>query len=51
LKSCIDISKHYDEDEVNKFAPASVIAAWKIGTEFSENERKKNQKKLKDFVL
>ena len=51
LKSCIDISKHYDEDEVNKFAPASVISAWKIGAEFSENERKKNQKKLKDFVL
>jgi len=51
LKHCIDISRYYDEDEVNKFAPSSVVAAWHVGSEFMEHERKKEQEKLKDFVL
>jgi len=40
LKHCVDISRYYNEDEVNKFAPSSVVAAWYVGSEFMKTERK-----------
>ena len=51
LKHCIDISRYYDEDEVNKFAPSSVVAAWHVGKEFIKLELEEGRKKRKGFVL
>jgi len=49
--ACLGIFRDYDEDEVKRFAPASVQAAWKEGKDISEFIKKRRDETLKDFTL
>lgn len=45
MNICIDIANDFTEQEVKKFMPESVQAAWKAGNEFIEYEQLKSKAK------